>query len=285
MIDFGVSKPDLGTVGVWTRGAPRPDYAAEIERLGFGAVWVGGSPGADLEFVEPLLSATSTLQIATGVVNVWAADPKTVSTSFRRIEAVQPGRLLLGIGAGHPERAQDYKKPIAALTDYFEALDDGGVPVGRRVLAALGPRALGLSALRATGAHPYFTTPQHTRSARQTLGAEPFLAPEQKILLATDVAAARQAGRQALSNYLGLSNYVNNWKRMGFTDDDVQPPGSDRLVDALIAHGTAESVAGRVREHLDAGADHVAVQVMGGWKMLLPALGELAHALGLPACG
>ena len=274
-------KPELGRFGVWTGGTPTAEQAAEIERLGFAAIWVGGSPAADLAFVEPLLAATSTLQVATGIVNVWSAPAGPVAESFHRIEAAYPGRFLLGIGVGHPEATASYHSPYRALTDYLDALDEAGVPTSRRVLAALGPRVLELAAERSAGAHPYLTTPEHTAWARELVGPSVFLAPEHKVLIGTDAGAAREVGRQAVGFYLALSNYVNNWRRLGFSASDVHAPGSERFIDAVVAHGTAAQVAGRLDEHLAAGADHVTIQVLGGWKNLLPTLATLAPALGL----
>ncbi len=278
-------KPELGRYGVWTGGSPTPEQAAEIERLGYGAIWVGGSPAADLSFVEPLLAATSTLQVATGIVNVWSAPAAQVAESFHRIEAAHPNRFLLGIGVGHPEATAEYRSPYQALVDYLDALDTAGVPTSRRVLAALGPKVLQLAAERSAGAHPYLTTPEHTATARELVGRTVFLAPEHKVVLSTDAAAAREAGRDAVGFYLRLSNYVNNWRRLGFGDRDVRPPGSDRLIDAVVAHGSAEDIAARLGEHLAAGADQVTLQVLGGWKQLLPTLTELAGPLGLTPRG
>lgn len=274
-------KPDMGRYAVWTFGSPTPEQAAEIERLGYGAIWVGGSPAPELSFVEPLLAATSTLQVATGIVNVWSAPAPQVAESFHRIEDAYPGRFLLGVGVGHSEATAEYRSPYRALTDYLDALDADAVPTSRRVLAALGPKVLQLAAERSAGAHPYLTTPEHTATARELVGPSVFLAPEHKVVLSTDAAAARAAGRDAVGFYLGLSNYVNNWRRLGFGDRDVRAPGSDRLIDAVVAHGTAEDVAARLGEHLAAGADQVTIQVLGGWQQLLPTLTELAGPLGL----
>src|SRR5262249_40039433 len=162
-----------------------------------------------------------------------------------RIDNSYPGRFLLGIGVGHPEALTQYRNPVAALNAYLDKLDEYGVPSGRRVIAALGPRVLRLSAERGAGAHPYLTTPDHTARARRLIGPQAFLAPEHKALLGTDVTQTREVGRQALDMYLGLQNYVNNWKRLGFNDDDVTRPISDRLVDAMIAHGAIDAIAAR----------------------------------------
>ena len=274
-------KPDLGRYGVWTGGAPKPEQAAEIEKLGYGALWVGASPAADLAFVEPILEQTETLQVATGIVNVWASPAAQVAESYHRIEDAYPGRFLLGVGIGHPEATEEYRKPYDVLVEYLDKLDEAKVPTSRRVIAALGPKVLKLAAQRSAGAHPYLTTPGHTGQARNIVGPTVFLAPEHKVVLSTDTEEARETGRQTVGFYLGLSNYVNNWKRLGFTDDDVAKPGSDKLIDAMVAHGTAEQVAEQVAEHHEAGADHVTIQVLGGPDKLIPTLTELAGPLGL----
>ncbi|WP_431233467.1 LLM class F420-dependent oxidoreductase [Mycolicibacterium psychrotolerans] len=274
------SKPDLGKFGSFGRGVT-PQQAKEIEALGYGAVWVGGSPPAELDWVEPILENTTTLKVATGIVNIWTAAAGPVAESFHRIEKAYPGRFILGIGVGHPEAHQQYQKPIDALRGYLDKLDEYGVPKNRRVVAALGPQVLKLSAARAAGAHPYLTTPEHTAEARQLIGPEAFLAPEHKAVLTTDSDEAREVGRQALDIYLNLQNYLNSWKRLGFTDDDVAKPGSDRLVDAVVAYGTPEAIAARLTQHLEAGADHVPVQVLTSSDKLVDALAALAGPLGL----
>jgi probable F420-dependent oxidoreductase len=283
MTEPGLLKPNLGRYGVWTMGPVTPEQAAEIERLGYGAVWVGGSPKAELKFAEPILDRTESLTLATGIVNIWSAPAEPVAGSYRRIEDAYPGRFLLGVGVGHPEHTQEYRNPYDALVTYLDELDKHGVPDSRRVIAALGPKVLRLAAQRSAGAHPYLTTPEHTARARELIGTSVFLAPEHKVVLSTNAQEARELGHQAVGFYLNLTNYVNNWKRLGFTDSDVAPPGSDKLIDAVVAHGTADDVANRLNEHLEAGADHVAIQVLGGWDKLLPTLTELAPALGLKA--
>lgn len=269
------SGPNLGRFGSFGRGVT-PQQATEIEALGYGAVWVGGSPPAALSWVEPILQATTTLCVATGIVNIWSAPAQRVAESFHRIEAAYPGRFLLGIGVGHAEMISEYRKPYNALVEYLDRLDDYGVPANRRVVAALGPRVLGLSARRSAGAHPYLTTPEHTARARELIGPSAFLAPEHKVVLTTDSARARTVGRQALDMYFNLANYRNNWKRLGFTDDEVSRPGSDRLVDAVVAYGTPDAIAARLNEHLLAGADHVPIQVLTEDDNLVSALTELA---------
>jgi probable F420-dependent oxidoreductase len=280
----GPGTPNLGRFGSFGRGVT-PQQAKEIESLGYGAVWVGGSPPAELAWVEPILEATTTLHVATGIVNIWTAPAKPVAESFHRIDKAYPGRFLLGIGVGHPEAHSEYRKPYDALVEYLDRLDDYGVPANRRVVAALGPRVLGLSAQRSAGAHPYLTTPEHTAQARELIGPSAFLAPEHKVVLTTPDKAgaekARTVGRKALDIYFNLANYRNNWKRLGFSDDEVNRPGSDRLVDAVVAYGTPDAIAARLKEHLDAGADHVPVQVLTRDENLVSALAELAGPLGL----
>jgi probable F420-dependent oxidoreductase len=280
-----MTKPNLGKFGVfghhdlWQRLSP--EQLQEIEALGYGAIWAGGSPAADLSWVDPILDATTTLQLATGIVNIWTADAGPIAESFHRIDKSYPGRFLLGLGVGHPEAGHEYKKPYDALTEYLDALDEHGVPKDRRVVAALGPQVLKLSARRSAGAHPYLTTPEHTAQARELIGPEAFIAPEHKVVLTTDAEKARAIGRNALEIYLNLTNYLNSWKRLGFTDEDVAKPGSDRLVDAVVAYGTTDAIAARLKEHLAAGADHVPVQVLTSPDKLVPALAELAGPLGL----
>ena len=281
MTDPSLLKPNLGRYGVWTMGKVRPEQAGEIEKLGYGAVWVGGSPKADLSFAEPILEATTSLTLATGIVNIWSAAAEPVAESYHRIEKAYPGRFLLGVGVGHPEHTEEYRKPYDALVDYLDELDQHHVPTSRRVIAALGDKVLKLGAQRSAGVHPYLTTPVHTGHARDVVGNTVFIAPEHKVVLSTDTEEARAIGRETVDFYLGLSNYLNSWKRLGFTDADVAKPGSDKLIDAVVAHGTAEQVATKLNEHLEAGADHVTIQVLGGWDKLLPTLKELAGPLGL----
>jgi probable F420-dependent oxidoreductase len=280
-LEFNMTdKPNLGRFGSFGRGVT-PEQAKEIEALGYGAVWVGGSPPAELEWVEPILEKTTTLQVATGIVNIWTAEAGAVAESFHRIDKAFPGRFLLGIGVGHPEANQEFRKPVDALTEYLDKLDEYGVPKHRRVVAALGPKVLKLSAERSAGAHPYLTTPEHTAQARELLGPDPFIAPEHKVVLTTDAEKARDVGRKALDLYLGLTNYLNNFKRLGFTDSELAKPGSDRFVDAVVAYGTTDAIAARLKEHIGAGADHVPVQVLTSPDKLVPALAELAGPLGL----
>ncbi|HET6733654.1 LLM class F420-dependent oxidoreductase [Mycobacterium sp.] len=290
-----MTKPNLGTFGAFGHYSQfqqlSPDQLRAIEDLGYGAIWAGGSPPAELDWVDPILGATDALQLATGIVNIWTAEAAPVAESFHRIDKAYPGRFLLGIGVGHPEAHTEYKKPYDALTDYLDKLDEYGVPQDRRVIAALGPQVLKLSARRSAGAHPYLTTPEHTAQARELIGPDAFIAPEHKVVLTTDERSreehvtdaeqARAVGRKALDVYLGLTNYLSNFRRLGFTDEDLAKPGSDRFIDAVVAYGTADAIAARLKQHVAAGADHVPVQVLTSPDKLVPALAELAGPLGL----
>ncbi|WP_059014356.1 LLM class F420-dependent oxidoreductase [Mycobacterium sp. M26] len=275
-------KPGLGRFGVFGR-VVSPGEAQEIESLGYGAIWVGNSPSTDLRWAEPMLEATTTLHVASGIVNIWTGAAEEVAESFHRIDAKYPGRFLLGIGVGHPEANKTYSKPLDALNRYLDTLDRHGVPQYRRAIAAIGPRLLKLAADRSAGPHPYLTTPQHTADARAIIGAEALLAPEHKVVRTADTGLARAIGRETLELYLQLKNATTNFARLGFTTDDIAIPGSDRLVDAFVAHGTAADIAAAVTKHLDAGADHVPIQVLGPPDGLIPALTDLAEPLGLKA--
>jgi len=255
---------DIGTLGIWAHGsALDAGVAREVERLGYGAIWIGGSPDGDLALVDELLGATEQLAVATGIVNVWKDSARTVAASHRRITEQFPRRFLLGIGVGHPEATREYRTPYTALVEYLDVLDGEGVPIDERVLAALGPKVLRLSADRAAGAHPYLVPPEHTRQARHLLGPDAVLAPEHKVVLDPDPVAARALGRPRVEKpYLGLRNYVTNLRRLGFSDEDLAGGGSDALIDALVAHGDDATAAAQVREHVAAGADHVAVQLL-----------------------
>ncbi|MFD2417828.1 LLM class F420-dependent oxidoreductase [Amycolatopsis pigmentata] len=255
----------LGKLGIWqhTSGLT-PELAAEVEKLGYGAIWIGGSPEGGLGIVDELLDATDHIVVATGIVNMWKDDAATVGASYHRIVARHPGRFLLGVGIGHPEATKEYKKPYDKIVDYLDQLDEAGVPTEDRALAALGPKVLKLAAERTAGAHPYLTTPEHTREARKVLGDGPLLAPEHKVLLETDPDRAREIARAKVrSPYLQAINYLNNFRRLGFTDEDFADGGSPRLLDAVVAWGTPEAIGARIAEHLDAGADHVCVQGLG----------------------
>jgi probable F420-dependent oxidoreductase len=274
---------ELGTTGVWihqSKGSPA--LARELESLGYGAIWVGGSPAGDLAVVEGLLSATDRITIATGIVNIWSAPARTVAASHHRITKSFPRRLLLGIGVGHPEQSSDYRRPYTALVDYLDVLDGEGVPIDERIVAALGPKVLRLAADRSVGAHPYLTTPEHTAEARTLLGPQAVIAPEHKVVVDTSAEQARSVGRTVVARYLGLQNYVANLRRLHWSDADLTDGGSDALVDALVAHGDATGVAEQLRRHLDAGADHVALQLLTAPETdPLPQYAQLAAALHL----
>ncbi len=292
---------DVGAVGVWTPSrawqvdeAVRAETIAELDELGYGAVWLGGAAG-DLRLPKALLDASRRLVVATGIISVWTEPASIVSAAYQTVNAVHPDRLLLGFGSSHASvveapaegrPGQQYRRPLARLAGYLDELDAQrpAVPRDRRVLAALGPRTLVLAAQRTAGAHPYLVTPEHTRAAREIMGPTALLAPEQKVILNSDPTTARAVARFALEQYLPLPNYTHNLLRMGFTEQDFSGGGSDRLIDALIAWGEPETVTARVREHLDAGANHVSVQVFftpERWKLARPQWRVLAEALGL----
>ena len=274
----------LGAVGVW-RGVDvtGPALAEAIEGLGYGTVWQGGSPDSTLRQAEELLDATEHLQIATGIVNIWRSDADELAASYHRIAARHPGRLLLGIGSGHREATAHRERPIDAMARYLDVLDRRDVPVGARVLSALGPRMLAMAADRAAGTHPYLTIPAQTREAREVLGPEALVAPEQTVVLDADADSARRTARDFLGRYLELENYTRTMLRGGFTPDDIVGGGTDELVDAIVVHGEASALAAAVRAHLDAGADHVCVQVLPTAGDIVPALAAMGAELGLKA--
>lgn len=257
----------LGTFGVWGshfEWAGKIDEIAEVEALGYGTFWIGSSP--DIALVELALNATKSITIATGITNVWQTEPEEIAAEFHRLGS---DRFLLGVGIGHKQLDQAYEKPYDKLVSYLDRLD---VPADRLVLAALGPKVLRLAADRTAGAHPYLVPVEHTAAAREVLG-DKLLAPEVTVVVEEDPQTARAIARKQLAFYFTLTNYTNNWRRYGFTEEDVQ--GSDRLVDALVAHGSPDQVAAKLRAHIDAGADHVAIQSLNGHYT------ELAAALGL----
>lgn len=278
-----MDKTSLGRFGVFENHTRiTPEFGAEIEQFGYGTVWLAGSPSADLQVVEDMLDATDHIVVATGIVNIWVAEAQDVARSWQRIENKHPGRFVLGIGAGHPERHAVAAKPYSALSEYLDVLDEGGVPQDRRLLAALGPRVLRLSASRTLGAHPYLVTPQHTSEARTILGPNALLAPAHNAIITTDIDEARSIGRPVVANpYLNLVNYRSNFLREGFTEEDLDNDGSDRVVDAMVFSGSAEDVAEKLSAHHAAGADHVGVQMharpgedkITGYRQLAQALG------------
>jgi len=276
----------LGQIGAWFN--PRYDddtrtqFVIQAERLGYPTAWLGGGRASisDLSLVERVLDETSTTTVATAIVNMWTNDPADIAESYRRIAARHGDRFLLGIGIGHPESITTYRQPYATMVDYLDQLDAGGVPRDRRILAALGPRALRLAADRTLGTHPYLVVPDHTREARQLLGPDVAIAPEHKVVVETNAEIARSIGRPFVADpYLKLQNYTNNLRRYGYTDDDIGGGGSDRLIDALVLHGTTDQIAEGLHAHLDAGADHVAIQVLTAGNDPMPGYQELAQTL------
>jgi probable F420-dependent oxidoreductase len=268
---------DLGRVGVWSVGLRNDDpdaagqireAAAELEELGYGAIWLGSSPG--IEHAVPLLEATSRIVVATGILNIWQHDAADVSARRSQVDADHPGRFLLGLGASHAALVEGYRRPYSAMVDYLDHLDATGSRPADRVLAALGPRMLALSRDRAAGAHPYLVTPEHTATARKILGPDPLLAPEVKVVLDADPGRARTAARGHLAIYLQLPNYTKNLLRFGFTEDDLRDGGSDRLIDATFAWGGTDAVRERAAAHRAAGADHIVLQVVTGEGVDLP---------------
>jgi probable F420-dependent oxidoreductase len=290
---------DLGRVGIWTftldlqPSSLAKEHAAELESLGYGALWIPEAVGRE-PFVSAtlLLSGTSTLKVATGIASIYGRDAMTAAAAHRTVEEAFPGRFLLGLGVSHQPmveavRGHVYDRPLTAMRRYLDAMDHApfvapqGEGEAQRVLAALGPKMLELAASRTAGAHPYFVPVEHTAVARGVLGDGPLLAPEQAVVLSTDPEQARAIARQHMAIYLGLPNYTNNLRRLGFGDDDLADGGSDRLVDAIVAWGTVEDVAARVRAHHDAGADHVCIQVLTDefGALPMPEWRELAGAL------
>jgi probable F420-dependent oxidoreductase len=262
---------DLGRVGVWWSGTwkvadqPELDTAAAMESLGYGTLWSSGGfePGFSPHFGQ-LLDATRTISVASGIVSIWASAPEEVGPAVADLEARHPGRFVLGLGTSHDAIVADYSKPYSKMVAFLNGLDalEQPVPPERRVLAALAPRMLELAAERAAGAHPYFVPVEHTAVAREVLGPDRLLATEIAVVLETDPVKARELARAYASIYLGLPNYTSNLRRFGFGDDDIDHGGSDRLIDAVIPWGDGATIAARVGEHLEAGADHVCLQVV-----------------------
>jgi probable F420-dependent oxidoreductase len=289
----------LGRVGVWTfafDARPAAQVASDvraIEALGYPSLWIpeGGGSRDVVGHLGWLLASTDRLTVASGIANITAREPEVLQAGATLLADAYGGRLVLGVGVGHEytteRRGREWSGPLARMRAYLDAMDEAAptwpapeVPV-RRLLAALGDGMLRLSAERALGAHTYFVPVEHTSRAREVLGAEPVLAVELTAVLATDPSEARRIARGWTVHYLELPNYANNWQRLGFSDEDVAGAGSDRLIDAAIAWGSVDDVAARVRAHLDAGADHVCVQVIAEDEtdVCLPQLSELAPAL------
>ena len=269
----------LGRIGIWIRRTDGTDAVKEIEELGFGALWLGLSPS--LEQTRPFLEQSNTMVVATGILNVWQHEPAGVAAGHAELQRDFGGRFLLGIGIGHPEATQEYTKPLTKMRDFFDGLDaaDPPVPPDERLAAALGPKMLDLAAERSLGAHPYFTPVEHTKSARERLGPGPLLAPEVTVVVEPDDETAREKGREFAARYLQRSNYTRNLLRLGFDERELEGGGSDRLIDAVVPHGSAGEVAEAVRAHLDAGADHVCLQPVGHGPAPLDDYRALAKAL------
>ena len=277
-------RAEIGRFGIWRSASlVTPEIAVGVERLGFGVLWLGSSPDGDLAQAEALLDATTTLTLATSIVNMWKDPAGLVARSYARVQQRHPGRFLLGVGAGHREATQQYARPYETLARYVAELAAGGVPRDGVVLAALGPRVLRLAGDRTAGAIPYLVPPEHTVQARALLGPGPLLAPEHKVVLDTDPARARALGRSRVRTpYLGLVNYTANLRRLGWAEEDLSGGGSDALIDALVAHGSPAEVAAQLARHVDAGADHVCLQLITeDGADPLPGYARLAPALGL----
>jgi probable F420-dependent oxidoreductase len=281
---------DLSRFGVWTTYATIGEEhagaaAALAQELGFGAFWLGGSPR--LPSVRPLLEGADRIAVATGIVNVWQNDPAQLAAEYDALRGEYESRLLVGIGIGHPEATSDYRRPLTAMRRFLDGLDAAPtpLPVEHRCLAALGPKMLETAAQRSLGAHTYFVSVQHTRAAREQLGPDALIAAELACVVDDDVASARSRARPYAERYLGLSNYVANLRRFGFTEQDVAGSGSDRLIDAIIPHGDGAAIAAVARAHLEAGADHVCLQPVGVNGVPEREWRALAGALGLSAAG
>jgi probable F420-dependent oxidoreductase len=274
-----VDLASLGRIGIWRRHQEGAEGVAELEELGFGTLWLGVSPAPG--DARPFLEGTRTLTIATGILNVWRHEPADVAAEHARLNDEFGGRFLLGIGIGHPEATSEYRRPVATMRSFFDGLDAAERPVPRdqRVAAALGPKMLDLAAERSLGAHPYLTPVEHTRFARERVGTSVLVAPELTVVLEPDAETGRELARDFAGPYLGRSNYATNLLRHGFTEDDLAGGGSDRLIDAIVPHGSPEQVAEAVQAHLDAGADHVCLQPVGHGGVPLDDYRALARVL------
>ena len=277
---------ELGTFGVWTayRGLGEEnasEAAALVADLGFGTFWLGGSPR--LPTVRPLLQAAGDLTVATGIVNVWAYDPAELAQEYAALVTEFGDRLLVGIGIGHPEATSDYTRPLRSMRLFLDGIDAAPrpIPAEHRALAALGPKMLDLCRERTRGTLTYFVPPEHTRAARERLGPDALIAAELACVVDTDPASARAAARSYADLYLGLRNYTGNLLRYGFTEADIADGGSDRLIDQIVPHGTAEEIVAAAREHLDAGADHVCLQPVGVHGIPREQWTALASAAGI----
>jgi probable F420-dependent oxidoreductase len=281
----------LGRIGIWSLelryGDPNLaiDAAAELDELGYGAIWIPGGIGGDVTGdIDRLTNATQNAVIATGILNIWKHDAKDIGAWWSSGPKDKASRIMLGLGVSHgPLIGDAWGKPLTAMGDYLDQLTGAGLPADNLCLAALGPKMLELARHRTAGAHPYLVPPEHSAIAREILGPDAILAPEVGVILERDPAKAREIARGALTNYLALPNYVKSWHRLGFTEDDTSH-ASDRLIDALFAWGDTKAVVERVSAHLSAGANHVCMQVISGQpkadaNVLRPLWRELASAL------
>ncbi len=276
----------LGPVGVWSPHLQWQPFArareavAELEELGFGAVWIGEATGKEvMTNAALLLGGASRITVATGIASIWGRDPMAMANAARTLSEAYPSRFVLGLGVSHPflneHRDKEYARPLSAMREYLSTMDAApwaGPPAEAppRVLAALGPKMLELARDRAAGAFPYFVPVEHTEIARTILGPSPLLATEQAVVFETDPSEARRLARTYMATYLRLANYSNNLKRLGWSDDDLADGGSDALVDGLVGWGDDEQIADRIRSHLDAGADHVPVRILTPDPKVLP---------------
>ncbi len=277
---------DLSRFGVFSTARLLPaddltEAATLAEELGFPVLWRGGSP--DPQVLEPVLAATERLIAATGIVNVWSTAADTAAEQTAKLLHDYGDRFLLGIGIGHREATAEYQRPLAVMRSYLDQLDAAPTPVApeHRCIAALGPKMLQLSAERSLGTHPYFVPVAHTRAARDTLGDGPLIAPSLACVVDEDADRARAAARGYAEMYLSLTNYTNNLLRHGFAEADFADGGSDSLIDELVPHGSGAEIAAAAHRHLDAGADHVCLQVVGVKGVPRRQWTELAAALDL----
>ena len=268
---------EIGKLGVWTwldamSAEDAAAFANQLEDWGYSALWVPEAVGRDpFAFLGFLAARTSKLVLCTGIANIYARDPMTANAIRQTMGELAPGRFVMGLGVSHSHlvtkvRGHDYKKPLSTMRDYLEKMESalymGAKPAEPApvVLAALRDKMLGLAASQVRGAHPYFVPPEHTAHAREIMGPDAWLCPEQMVLLETDATKARAVARKNMEVYLGLPNYQNNLRQFGFGDDDFEGGGSDRLVDAIVVWGDEKAIADRVQAHYDAGANHVCIQ-------------------------
>lgn len=284
---------EITGTGIWSPGlrygdpAESTDAAAELEGLGYSALWVPDVGGDVFAVVERLMAATKAATIATGILNLWKHSPREAADAHVRLTAAHGDRFLVGIGVSHAtivdaREPGRYNQPLRAMASFLDGLDTAATPLARsrRVLAALGPKMVQLARSRAAGTHPYNVTPEYTAMARDALGPSGLILPEQAVSLTTDPRLARKLGREHLAHYLNLPNYTNNLRRLGYNDDDFADGGSQRLIDALVAWGDETAIESRIRQHRDAGANHVCIQVLSeegqlprrAWRQLAPAL-------------